>query len=301
MRIVSLLPAATDIVAMLGATGHLLGRTHECDWPPGELAGIPAVTVTSLPEELTSREISAAISGDAHRGSSVYQLDLALLEQLRPDLILTQDLCDVCAVSYGRVNDAVRMIDLDTRVMSLEARTIGGILDTVDAVAALTGTESRAGEIRVDAERRLSALPGPVPGSPSVLFVEWLDPLMPGGHWVPEQVTYAGGRPSLLGPGAHSIPQPWSVVSDLAPDVVVLGPCGFTPERTFDELSVATAQSGWAELPAVRDGQVWVVDGPAYFNRPGPRVIDGAEILAAILAGRPDDRAWRAGEAFAAR
>ena len=116
---------------------------------------------------------------------------------------------------------------------------------------------------------------------------------MPGGHWVPEQITHAGGRSLLLGPGAHSTPHLWSVVADLAPEVVVFGPCGFTPERTFDELSVASAQPGWADLPAVRQGQVWVVDGPAYFNRPGPRVVDGAEILAGILAGRPDSRARR--------
>ena len=186
----------------------------------------------------------------------MYQLDVAMLEGLKPDLILTQDLCDVCAVSYERVNDAVGLIDLDTSVMSLEARTIDGILDTVDAVAALTGTEGRAAEIRADAERRLAALPGPVPGAPTVLFVEWLDPLMPGGHWVLEQITYAGGRSLLLGPGAHSTPHLWSVVADLAPEVVVFGPCGFTPERTVDELSVATAQPGWADMPAVRQGQV---------------------------------------------
>ncbi|MEV6802316.1 ABC transporter substrate-binding protein [Micromonospora rifamycinica] len=298
MRIVSLLPAATDIVVMLGLGGDLVGRTHECDWPPGDLVGVPEVTSTSLPEALTSREISAAVAGDGHRGSSLYQLDVAVLEDLAPDLILTQDLCAVCAVSYARVNDAVRMIDLDTRVVSLEARTIGGILDTVDAVAALTGTTDRAAEIRADATRRLAALPGPGAGGPTVLFVEWLDPLMPGGHWVPEQIDHAGGRSLLLGPGAHSTPQRWSVVAELAPEVVVFGPCGFTPERTIDELSVAAAQPGWADLPAVRDGQVWVVDGPAYFNRPGPRVVDGAEILAAVLSGRPDSRAWRADAAI---
>ncbi|MEU5963406.1 cobalamin-binding protein [Micromonospora parva] len=293
MRIVSLLPAATDIVAMLGLTGHLVGRTHECDWPPGDLAGVPVVTGTSLPEALTSREISAAIAGDAHRGSSLYQLDVTMLEDVKPDLILTQDLCDVCAVSYARVNDAVRLIDFDTTVVSLEARTISGILDTVDAVASLTDTGGRAAQIRADAERRLAALPGPSSDAPTVLFVEWLDPLMPGGHWVPEQIAFAGGRSLLLGPGAHSTPHLWSVVADLAPDVVVFGPCGFTPERTIGELSVAAGQPGWADLPAVRQGQVWVVDGPAYFNRPGPRVVDGAEILAAILAGRPDSRARR--------
>ncbi|MEK8104696.1 hypothetical protein NKG94_04955 [Micromonospora sp. M12] len=154
-----------------------------------------------------------------------------MLEDLKPDLILTQDLCDVCAVSYQRVNDAVGLIDLDTRVMSLEARTIDGILDTVDAVAALTGTEGRAAEIRVDAEQRLAALPGSVAGAPTVLFVEWLDPLMPGGHWVPEQISYAGGRSLLLGPGAHSTPHHWSVVADLAPTWWCSGRAGSLPSE----------------------------------------------------------------------
>jgi iron complex transport system substrate-binding protein len=118
-----------------------------------------------------------------------------------------------------------------------------------------------------------------------VLFVEWLDPFMPGGHWVPEQIALAGGRPVLLGPGDHSMTHLWPAAQECAPEVVVLGPCGFTPERTRRDLAAVTGLPGWAQLPAVRDGQVWIVDGPAYFNRPGPRVVDGAEILAAILAG----------------
>jgi iron complex transport system substrate-binding protein len=286
MRIVSLLPAATDIVATLNATDLLVGRTHECDWPPGQLDRIPVVTVTNLPEGLTSREISVAVAG-GHRGSSIYQLNHDLLADLRPDLILTQDLCDVCAVSYRTVNEAVRSLDLDTRVLSLEPQTIDGVFTAVTTVAEVIGAEPQAAEARAEAHRRLAALPGSPAAeqAPKVLFVEWLDPLMPGGHWVPEQIAYAGGRSVFLSPGSHSVPLHAERVAQADPDIIVFGPCGFTPAQTIAELPVTQAWPRWSEISAVRTGQVWVVDGPAYFNRPGPRVVNGAEILAAIVSG----------------
>ena len=292
MRIVSLLPAATDIVASLGALDALVGRTHECDWPPDALDAIPVVTATDLPDHLASREIAEAVGG-GHRGSSIYQLDHALLADLRPDLILTQDLCDVCAVSYHTVNDAVRAMDLDTRVLSLEPKTIEGIFTAVETVADAVGAENEATRVRADAERRLSDLPRPAGVPPRVLFVEWLDPLMPGGHWVPEQVRHAGGVPLLLGPGEHSVPHPIETAMRADPDVIVFGPCGFGPQRTLAELDVARAWPGWSESSAVRSEQLWIVDGPAYFNRPGPRVVDGAEILASILSGADHPEAVR--------
>lgn len=294
MRVVSLLPAATDIVAALGAGDQLVGCTHECDWPPELVADIPVVTSTGLPPHLTSREIADAVASDtAHQGSSLYQLDLHALAELAPDVLLTQDLCEACAVSYRSVNQAVRVLELDTVVMSLEPHTIGGILESIDAVADLLG-RSRAGtSLRGQLERRLEALPGPGPNGPLVLFVEWLDPLMPGGHWVPEQIRYAGGRPLLLEPGQHSVPQPWSAVVEVQPEVLVLGPCGFTPERTRAELPALSDLPQWRRLPAVRDDQVWIVDGPSLFNRPGPRVVDGAELLAGVLGGHAPPEACR--------
>jgi iron complex transport system substrate-binding protein len=291
-RIVSLLPAATDIVAVLGLADRLVGRTHECDWPLEHIDGVPVVTATSLPPALTSREISAAIGAAPHGGSSLYEIALDALEAAAPDVILTQDLCEACAVSYRSVNEAVRVLSLDTTVVSLEARTVGGILASIEAVAELLGVPVRGQQVRSVLSGRLAALPGP--GETTTLFVEWLDPLMPGGHWVPEQIAHAGGTSALLAAGEHSRPRPWSVVADLAPEVIVFGPCGFPPERTLAELpSIVAGIPGWADLPAVRAGRVWVVDGPSYFNRPGPRVVDGAEILANVLAGRPDERATR--------
>jgi iron complex transport system substrate-binding protein len=293
VRIVSLLPAATDIVASLGALDQLVGRTHECDWPVGELDAVPIVTATDLATSLSSREISETVSGAAHRGSSIYLMDHEALAAAKPDLILTQDLCDVCAVSYRTVNDAVRVLDLDSSVVSLQPKTIDGILTAIMTVGELLGVPGRAEQVCADARERLARLPGPSETGPGVLFIEWLDPLMPGGHWVPEQIAFAGGRSLVLGPGQHSTPQHWDDVRRLDPDVIVFGPCGFTPERTRAEFHVAEAWSGWADLAAVRSGNVWVADGPAYFNRPGPRVVDGAEIMTAILAGEPVDGAWR--------
>ncbi|HVV13455.1 cobalamin-binding protein [Amycolatopsis sp.] len=284
MRIVSLLPAATDIVAELGRLPELVGRTHECDWP-AEVAGVPVVTGSAIdPGQLSSREISTAVGG--HQGSSLYALDAGLLAGLAPDLVLTQDLCDVCAVSYRRVTDAVRVLETGPDVLSLEPRTIAGILDCIRQVARRLGV--------ADAEDRIAALQARLDGvrqavagrpRPRVAAIEWLDPVWPAGHWVPEQIEAAGGVPLLARAGEHTEPVQWQAVLDANPDVVLLMPCGLSPQRTVTELDLLTGLPGWNHLPAVRGGAVWVLDGPAYFNRPGPRVVRGAEVLAHVLHG----------------
>jgi iron complex transport system substrate-binding protein len=288
VRIVSLLPAATDLVVTLGLTADLVGRTHECDWPPGALEHAAVVTRTALADGLTSREISAAVAADrAHAGSSLYGLDEAALAALDPDLILTQELCDVCAVSYAQVADAVRVADTGPRLVSLEPRTLGEVLGTLTTVGALTGRQDAAAAAVADAERRLAAVARAVAGRPRprVVVLEWLDPVWPVGHWVPEQVAAAGGTEVLGTAGAHTDPVEWAAVLAAAPEVLVLAPCGFPPERTLAELPALAARPGWSSLPAVRSGAVWVVDGPAYLNRPGPRVVRGVEVLAHVLHG----------------
>lgn len=288
MRIVSLLPAATDLVVTLGLADSLVGRTHECDWPPGELEHAAVVTRTTLDDGLGSREISAAVAADrAHAGSSLYVLDEAALAALAPDLVLTQELCDVCAVSYERVAGAVRVADTGPRLVSLEPRTLAEVLGTLTTLGGLTGRETEAAAARADADRRLAAVAAAVADRPRprVVVLEWLDPVWPVGHWVPEQVAAAGGTEVLGTAGAHTDPVPWERVLDAAPEVLVLAPCGFPPERTLRELPVLTDRPGWADLPAVRAGQVWVVDGPAHYNRPGPRVVRGVEVLAHLLHG----------------
>lgn len=282
MRIVSLLPAATDIVAELGLMSDLVGRTHECDWP-AEVSSVPVVTTTGIDHNvLSSKEISAAVG--SHRGSALYDVDTSLLASLAPDVVLTQDLCDVCAVSYQRVTDAVRMIEAGPHVLSLEPRTLNEVLDCLHTVADALGTSATT---QISALRaRLDTVRANVAGlpRPRVAAIEWLDPIWPAGHWVPEQIACAGGTPLLATPGEHTRPIDWQAVLDARPDVVLLFPCGFPPDRTMAELHVLEELPGWAALP-----QVWVLDGPAYFNRPGPRVVRGVEVLARVLhdAGTP--------------
>ncbi|MEU8495419.1 cobalamin-binding protein [Streptomyces lavendulae] len=288
MRIVSLLPAATDMLAELGLTADLVGRTHECDWPPREVEGVPVVTRAQFTaEELSSREISDAVGGAAHSGSSLYTLDTGALAALAPDIVLTQDLCDVCAVSYAAVSRAVRLLDADSRVLSLEPRTLDDVLECLVTVGDLLGVRARA-ERRRDALRarldEVGRLTAGLP-RPRVVTVEWLDPLWPAGHWVPDQIAAAGGEPLLAASGEHTVPMTWDAVRAARPDVLLVLPCGFAPERTLSESHLLTDLPGWAELPAVRAGNVWVLDGPAYFNRPGPRVVRGAEVLAHVLHG----------------
>lgn len=272
----SLLPAATDIVAELGLLGDLVGRTHECDWP-AEVSTVPVVTATGIDQDvLSSKEISTAVGG--HRGSAIYDVDTALLARLAPDVVLTQDLCDVCAVSYRRVTEAVRVLDSGPRVLSLEPRTLDEVVGCLHTVATALGTTAApqvsALLARLDAVRaEVAGLP-----RPRVAAIEWLDPVWPAGHWVPDQITCAGGTPLLAAPGEHTTPVAWQAVLDARPDVVLLLPCGFPPERTMAELDLLTRLPGWADLP-----RVWVLDGPAHYNRPGPRVVRGAEVLARVL------------------
>ncbi|MFJ6948646.1 cobalamin-binding protein [Streptomyces wuyuanensis] len=286
MRIVSLLPAATDIVAELGLAGSLVGRTHECDWPPEAVASVPVVTSAGFSSDtLSSREISDAVGGSRHSGSSLYALDSAALASLAPDVVLTQDLCDVCAVSYTAVSRAVRVLDAETRVLSLEPRTLDDVLDCLLRVGRLLGVEQVAAERNAELTARLRSVGERTSGlpRPRVVAIEWLDPLWPAGHWVPEQISVAGGLPLLAEAGEHTKPMRWDDVVAARPDVLLVLPCGFTPERTERERGLLTRLPGWFELPAVRRGAVWVLDGPAYYNRPGPRVVRGAEVLAQVL------------------
>jgi iron complex transport system substrate-binding protein len=285
IRIVSLLPSATDIVCSLGLRHQLVGRTHECDWPPGIDEEPPMTADTLDTHRMGSREIHEAIGATVHSGSSVYALDTEALEGAKPDLILTQELCEVCAVSYTEVQQAARMLNVGVKVVSLEPRGIEDILEHVSLVAQLTDAEPAAEELLDELRHRLSHLREQTASltRPEVFCCEWMDPIFAAGHWVPEQVDHAGGT-ELLGPrGEPSCEIPWERVVDADPEVLVLMPCGMPIERTLDELDALTSRPGWTGLRAVRTGQVWAVDASSYFNRPGPRVVRGAEILHAIL------------------
>ena len=299
MRIVSLLPSTTEIVCALGLEDALVGITHECDYPPS-VAGKPRLTSSRISQEtMTSKEIDHAVRSqlaqlDGH--GSIYDLDEARLRELNPDLILTQELCDVCAVSYKTVERAARMFEADVRVVSLEPNTIGDIFDNIRMVGELTGRKSEAGKLvgdlgaRLDRVRELTAR---IDHRPRTLMLEWLEPAFAPGHWVPEQVAIAGGDPAFGKAGLPSTTTNAEEIRAYAPEVIALIPCGYYKEDILRQLPGANLPAGWEDLPAVRTGEVWATDATSYFSRPGPRVVDGVEILARVLHpeifGPPDD------------
>ncbi len=290
MRIVSLLPSATEIVFALGLGDELVGVTHECDWPP-EVAGIPQVTRSTHDlAERSSREIDRLVGDAVHGGSSLYALDEDALAAADPDLILTQELCAVCAVSYREVNDVARAIDADITVVSLEPTSVEGVLNSISTVGAMTDAEDAAVDVVGELRERLRKLETRLArrrerGQPAVRVVglEWLDPPFALGHWVPEQVRRAGGWDLLGREGEASVRTSWDAVHEVDPEMLVLMPCGFHLAETVTEWERTPRPAGWAELEAVRRGQVFAVDGSAYFSRPGPRVIDGIGLLAEIF------------------
>ena len=285
-RIVSLLPSATEIVCALGLEDSLVGVTHECDFP-ASVVGLPVLTASRISHaRMSSREIDHAVRSQLDGHGSIYELDERLLAELKPDLIITQELCEVCAVSYKTVLRAARMFDADVRVVSLEPNNILDIFDNIRTVGELTGREREADTLTGDLTRRLDALAvrlTGVEGRPRTLVLEWLEPPFAPGHWVPEQVAFAGGDSSFGDAGAKSRTTDAEEIQAYAPEVLVLAPCGYYKEDTLRALESARLPRGWHELPAVREGRVWAVDATSYFSRPGPRVVEGAEILSRII------------------
>ena len=290
MRIVSLLPSATEIVCAIGLRDELVGITHECDFPP-EVEGIPIMTrsVHDLGTS-SSRDIHRLVTASVHGGSSLYTLDEEALAAAEPDLILTQELCRVCAVSYREVNDVARAIDADITVVSLEPTSIEGIFNTISTVGAMTEAEDAAVDLVESLRERLGAVEAKVQSrrdaggrSPRVVGLEWLDPPFASGHWVPEQIRRAGGWELLGADGDRSVQTTWDAVAEVDPEMLLLMPCGFHLAETQAEWTRTRRPPGYEDLTAVRRGQVFAVDGSAYFSRPGPRVIDGIELLAEIF------------------
>ncbi len=290
MRIVSLLPSATEIVCAIGLADELVGVTHECDWPPAVI-GKPVVTrsVQDLTDK-PSREIHARVEEAMHGGSSLYALDEEALAAAAPDLIITQELCRVCAVSYREVNEVARSIDTDITVISLEPTSIEGILNSITTVGAMTEVEDAAVDVVESLRERLNSVEQRVASrrdggrrSPRVVGLEWLDPPFTVGHWVPEQIRRAGGWDLLGADGEKAHPTTWDAVAEMDPEMLFLMPCGFHLAETVEEWERTPRPSWFTDLPAVQRGAVVALDGSAYFSRPGPRVIDGIEMLAEIM------------------
>ena len=286
MKICSLLPSATEIACVLGLEDDLVAVTHECDYPEA-VVGKPRITSSAIDHTgSTSAEIHRHISAAVHRGSSIYHLDRELLERLSPDLVLTQELCDVCAVSYEQVERAVRIARSESAIVSLEPTTLDEVLGTIEHVGGLTGREAQAESVvaglRERVERVTTAVAA-VEARPRVLCMEWLDPVFVGGHWVPGMVEAAGGVDGLGRPGEPSYVVTWQQVEAYAPEVVVLMPCGYHLQEVVDEFGRTPLPPEWHRLPAVQSGRVYAVDASSYFNRPGPRIVDGLEVLAQVL------------------
>lgn len=296
MRIVSLLPSTTEIVCALGLEDALVGITHECDYPPS-VVDKPRLTASRISQEtMSSKEIDHAVRSQLDGHGSIYDLDEVRLRALNPDLILTQELCDVCAVSYPTVARAARMFETEVRVVSLEPNTIGDIFENIRLVGELTARKREAARLIDDLTRRLNhikELTAGIDHRPRTLMLEWLEPAFAPGHWVPEQVAIAGGDSGFGQPGRPSTTTTAEEISEYSPEVVVLIPCGYYKEDILRQLPNANLPAGWEDLPAVRNGEVWATDATSYFSRPGPRVVDGVEILARILHpeifGAPDD------------
>lgn len=286
MKIVSLLPSATEIVYALGLGDHLAAVTHECDYPR-EARQKPVITRSLLPPGLSSGAIDQAVRGQLDQSHSLYTIDRALLSEIKPDLILTQQLCDVCAVSYGDVLAAAHSLpEPSPHILNLEPNSLEDVLDTVRLVGMATGRDAEADEVLAGLRGRIAEVRrrvGQARTRPRTILLEWIEPLFGGGHWNPEMVEIAGGVDTVGRGHKPSTRVSWETIRDFAPEVLVVAQCGFGVERSALDMPLLEALPGYADLPAVRAGRVYVVNGSDYFSRPGPRLVDSLEMLATLL------------------
>lgn len=285
MRIVSLLPSATEIAFALGLGDQIVGVTHECDFPP-EAATKPILTRTTLDRSSSSAEIDAATTGHLDAGSTSYVLDERLLADLQPDVILTQMLCEVCAVPHSLVRGALPAMAKRPKLISLEPAGFSDVLSAIKTVGDHTGRSREAQSVLTALRSRVDRVMADTAHSPlrRLLCLEWLEPPWSAGHWVPDMVGLAGGVEVLGETRQPSRRLGWDEISRSDPEVIVLAICGFDLERTLAELQRTHWPDAWWGLSAVRSGRVYATDGSAYFTRPGPRLVDGIEILAELLA-----------------
>jgi iron complex transport system substrate-binding protein len=285
MRIVSLLPSATEIICQLGLGEFLVGVTHECDYPSWVI-DLPKVTRTLIPHQASSRQIDELVRERLKTQRALYTLDMPTLERLRPDLLVTQALCDVCAVAEAEVNAAACSLPNQPRVVNLEPMQLNEVFDCIRLVGEAAGVTERAGPViqklvdRVETIRQRSAQ---LTKFPRTVLLEWIDPPFCCGHWSPELVRLAGGLEGLGQEGKPSRTLRWEEVLAFDPEVLIIACCGFDLARTLEDIPILRTYPHFAELTCVRNRQVYVIDGNAYFSRPGPRLVDSLEILAHTL------------------
>jgi iron complex transport system substrate-binding protein len=300
MRICSLLPAATEIAFALGLGDAVVGVTHECDYPPQ--AKKKPVVVTSVIDaaRMTSGEIDRKVGEALQTGKGLYSIDEAAFIDSAPDLILTQGLCDVCALDYNEVVKAAAKLSRQPAILSLNPHGLADMLDDIRRVGVATERLIAAEALVQDLQRRIDRVAHARPAHrPRVVCLEWYEPLYAAGHWAPEMVELAGGEDMLGRKGEPSSKVEWRAVVAARPEVILLMPCGFDVRRSVKDASSLREREGWNDLPAVRAGKVFAVNGNSYFSRPGPRLIDGLEILAQLI--RPEEIAWSLSPADAAR
>ena len=288
LKICSLLPSGTEILYSLGLGEQVVAVTHECDYPPETASKLKITEDLISHAKMTSKEIDHAVTANIGRHGTIYRLKEDLLEQLKPDVIVTQELCEVCAVSYKEVKHAARVLEGRTKIVSLEPNTLNEVLETILLVGEITGRKETAEKNVRELKSRLNVVRKRVHGltRPRVYAMEWIDPPFSAGHWVPEMVEIAGGEEVLGRAGMKSERITDEHILAAQPEIIVLMPCGFSLDRAIAEYHGRPFLPGW-------NGQVYAVDGSSYFNRSGPRLIDGVEILADIFHPRNIDESNR--------
>ncbi|WP_049901669.1 ABC transporter substrate-binding protein [Natrinema sp. J7-1] len=287
MRTVTTLPSATETVAALGRDP--VGVSHECDYPPAA-ASAPAVTRSriDIDESASSAEIDRQVLETDDTEAGVYDIDIETLDALEPDVIVTQGMCDVCAVDVAGIEDAVDRIGADPEIVTTDPHRVGDILGDIERIGRAIGREKRARELRRDLESRIEAVRSrtadiAAEDRPRVAIFDWTEPVMVAGHWTAELVDWAGGEYGLADAGDRSCPREWDAIRAYDPEVVLAAPCGFALAQTARNTTDLTERDGWSDLTAVQKGRVWAMDGDHYLNRPGPRLVDTLEALAPIV------------------
>ena len=286
MRICSFLPSATEIVCALGLDEKLVGITHECDYPP-EVNTKPRVIMSNIAnEQLKSKEIDELVKKNKKEGKSTYLVDIAKLKEANPDIILTQGLCEVCAVSGNTVTKAAEALNNKPEIISLEPKTVRDVLNSILVVGEITNKKKTAKKIVDQLTSRIEKIKNSLAKEkdrPRVFCLEWLDPPFVAGHWVPEMVEIAGGENGLCNKGEPSVEVSWEEILDFYPNILFVMPCGFNIDKSLNEIDSVISIPEWHQLPASVKGQVYIVDANSYFSRPSPRIVDGIEILAKTM------------------
>mgnify|MGYP002124473357 FL=1 len=285
MRIVSLLPSTTEIVVALGMQDHLVGRSHECDYPE-QVTSLPACTQPKFEPDGSSYEIDQRVKALLQEGLSVYRVNQEQLAALEPDLIITQDHCKVCAASVDEVKEAVHnQLGNHVEVLSVSPTDLSGVVSSIRTIAEAIGAEEAAQKLTDQMKTELQQIQEAVIElrRPNVLAIEWMKPLMSAGNWMPQLIQLAGGKPLAAETGEHSPQINWDDIRRRNPDIITIMPCGYTLDQTLAEIPMLTDRPGWDRLRAVQNKQIYLLDGHQYFNRPGPRLVDSTRILAEVL------------------